>query len=716
MNNKFLYKIVNIMPDFIINLVLKMRGLFQFSTRIRMKRKINKYFENNNMNNNWEKKLNKLANYGKVFSEFIDEFMLTEIKCQSIKKSIEYDAPLVICVVKNDLVRVQMLLNYYRKIGIKCFAFLDDNSNDGTREYLNNQEDVIVYTSNKEYSTVRRQVWINKMIDDLGINKWFLIIDSDEVFDYDKKNNETIQEYIKKLENNNETRVKSILLDMFSENGMYLENINPDQIMKEYKYFLNDYYLEKTPYDTRIRGGGRKLLFDDLKRTPIVSKYPLIYVDDKDIIINSHYNFPLKRNKPIRPSTVLLHYKFLAGDKKKYAERIKKGNFHNGSIDYQNYLNNYSDMQNKMHIENMIEYRNFLDANNIDLFNKKKIYITTVYDSLNYGSFFQAKALKDEFERYGDVYFVNINHQNILFQTINSVARKIIKTEIHAAVLEWKKYIKIKSSQKKEFKIVRFNKLKDTPNNYYLFGSDEIWNISRKKMLKSKEFFGKGFPNTNRISISPSINQSTIEEFRKYPYIKEELLKFKSVSVRDDYSKKIIDKLGIKNVKMLSDPTLMYSAEHYLDFDKKNNERNYIVLYTYGKMLNTKTIKKIIDFSKSNNLKIISIGRFFSFCDENLAASPYEFLDYVCNAKYIFTDTFHGLMFSLIFNKEFIVFPCGNRKVEETLKYFDLLRRICDDETSIEEIINKKLDYNIINTKINNFGSLTREFIEKNLN
>ena len=278
-----------------------------------------------------------LAGCGKKFSEFIREYCECTLQIEK-QGTTDNDAetPVAVCVVKNDLMRMKLFMSYYREHGVKQFAILDDHSDDGTLEYLLEQDDVTLFSTEKGYTTVRRQVWLTKIVEIMGFDRWYLILDSDELFDYRNSEKMSLKEYVHSLRQKGMTRAKAILLDMFAPDSLYSEKIhNENDIVSVCNMFYPDYWLEKSLYDKTIRGGARGALFGSNKKdSPFVSKYPLIYADEKDIFLNSHYYYPFVRNKPDHPFTVLRHYKFMPGDRKKYEERIRKENFYGNGKDY----------------------------------------------------------------------------------------------------------------------------------------------------------------------------------------------------------------------------------------------------------------------------------------------------------------------------------------------------------------------------------------------
>lgn len=336
-----------------------------------------------------------------------------------------------------------------------------------------------------------------------------------------------------------------------------------------------------------------------------------------------------------------------------------------------------------------------------------KIDIVTVYDSLNYGSFFQAFASAKELEQYGVVRFLDIKHQSIIAQTIERVFKDCVRIRFNSAILELKKLINFQKAHSYFHTIQSANIEKD---DYVFFGSDEIWNISRKKMKRSKEFFGVGIESKHKFSLAPSINMTTLSQLQDNSYIQEALSKFSAISVRDEYTKECIDTLIDGSSILVSDPTMMFPKEFYMQYQKDVNYKDYILLYTYGTMLTDKNIFQIKSFSKENNLKIVSIGKWYDFCDICLSPSPYEFLSFVNNAKYIFTDTFHGTVFSIIYEKEFVSFALNNTKVFELLDELELNDRVVS-ETNLKSIVNSSINYSKVTSMVSNYGNKTKKYL-----
>jgi hypothetical protein len=250
---------------------------------------------------------------------------------------------ILICVVKNDLLKIKKLVEHHRVLGVQHFAILDNGSRDGTLEWLEKQHDVDLFYVEDKYTTNRREAWINKIIAFYGLNRWYLILDSDELLAYYHMETKNINSLIEYCNINSLKRMRAIMIDMYASDSFYSSNNNWDYI-ENCKYFdLDSYKYEERDLLDLITGGPRGRLF---KQNPWLTKYPLCYFEEGDIQGKSHFLFPYNKNKNTSCSLVLLHYKFLPSDIQKYREISKDGNYFNGSIQYKEYVS-YIDSSDK---------------------------------------------------------------------------------------------------------------------------------------------------------------------------------------------------------------------------------------------------------------------------------------------------------------------------------------------------------------------------------
>ena len=290
-----------------------------------------------------KRKLRRLAWRGKTYRELITEIVESDLSVlrRRTTEAGPYD-PVVICVIRDDLLRLKLFLEYHRAAGIRAFAFLDDHSSDGTREYLLEQPDVTVYTASRPYTSCRRRAWINLIAETEGTGRWYMVLDSDELFDYRDRENRPVPELTAWLARKKAKCVKAVMVDMFSPEKLYDDSIRtPDDIVRVQNRFDSRFRIETVEgVEYVMAAGGRNRLFDAGGLDILLSKYPLVFWDRKLMMVTSHRFLPKGRNRPGRPDTVLRHYKFLPGDREKYALRVREGNFVHGSREYRQYMDN----------------------------------------------------------------------------------------------------------------------------------------------------------------------------------------------------------------------------------------------------------------------------------------------------------------------------------------------------------------------------------------
>lgn len=309
-----------------------------------------------------------------------------------------------------------------------------------------------------------------------------------------------------------------------------------------------------------------------------------------------------------------------------------------------------------------------------------KIGIITIFDENNYGNRLQNYAVQEVLKSLGfDV------------ETINNV--NIIKNENY-----FEKFKKVMPERREKF--LKFNKenLKITeeiifhhevPENfhenydYFVIGSDQIWNYKFEDRF-SDFSFATFAPKEKRISFSASFGISSIKEsnYKQYEGLKD----MKAISVREDVGKEIVEMItGRQDAEVLIDPTMMLSAEKWTRVMRKPEKlksSKYILKYFLGEMSEEKN-EEIERFAKENNCDIIDV------LDENAfyGTGPSEFIYLIKNSFMVLTDSFHSCVFSIIFNKPFLIFE--REEKEEMLK--DMNSRIV---TLLEKFELKNKEYN----------------------
>ena len=162
------------------------------------------------------------------------------------------------------------------------------------------------------------------------------------------------------------------------------------------------------------------------------------------------------------------------------------------------------------------------------------------------------------------------------------------------------------------------------------------------------------------------------------------------------------------------DPLVVVDPIFLTDLNFINHSKNKIEKFAlvYGTVFSKEDKTKIINFCKSKDLKIISIGYYNNWADENyIHANPDEFLSCVSSADYIFTSMYHGVMFSVKFKKKFWYSADSIRtnKIEYFINNLNLSSRSLVNSKNLSDDIN----YESIYKKLNGWINISKEFLKE---
>lgn len=247
---------------------------------------------------------------------------------------------IVICLFKNMGNFIDKWFSHYVNLGARRFVFLDNNSTDDSVDKIDNLSrkygvGADIWSVPIEYNCFRSCGWRQQIMDIYGTERWYLNVDSDELFVFSDTNLD-IGEYVKHRLSRGITVVKSMMIDVYSNKPIF-DNDN----IEDFQFFDVCGY-KKTSHDSygeRIYGGPRNRVFG-IK--PSLQKVPLLYYTGSEALVNDHFIIPWVKN-PKAVSSVLLHYKFLPGSLKAYKEMAKSGIHWNHSKEYKRYIQLYKD-------------------------------------------------------------------------------------------------------------------------------------------------------------------------------------------------------------------------------------------------------------------------------------------------------------------------------------------------------------------------------------
>lgn len=359
----------------------------------------------------------------------------------------------------------------------------------------------------------------------------------------------------------------------------------------------------------------------------------------------------------------------------------------------------------------------------------KKIGIMSMQRVVNYGSYLQAYGLSKTIQSLGySTEFVDYKFEKSIIDTDKKQKKLISKIISNRNIICFiKKKIILKKFDMKinqSLKILGIEKNQNFSRNFdtLVIGSDEVFNCLQPYPVGySRNLFGKDFEDKNVISYAASFGFTTLEKLKKFNIdneIKEMLLKFGAISVRDQNSFNIVNNLlGVKPT-INFDPVLITNfTEEIINNPINPKYSNYIIVYAYTGRLKKEEEKYIIDFAKKYNKKIISLGFYQKIANYNLTPNPFEVLNYIKNADYVITDTFHGTIFSAKMNTKFctIIRDSNKNKLEYLLKKLNLNNRQANTINDIGKLYNQDICFDETNKIIKEEEQKSIRYLKENL-
>lgn len=259
----------------------------------------------------------------------------------------------------------------------------------------------------------------------------------------------------------------------------------------------------------------------------------------------------------------------------------------------------------------------------------------------------------------------------------------------------------------------------DTQYDCVVYGSDQIWRKEPSLGIRIDSIYlGEGISDDiSKISYAASMGVLNLED-SDYKELYKHLSKFTGVSVRENDLKNVVEKAGIKNVKQVLDPTLLLTKEDWMDLLKiKPVRKRGYVLY-YGLMPGSFDEDELRKFARKRNLEFVELkgtaDTLFPKKNVYSFAGPEEMLSLIANADYVFTSSYHGLVFSLIFQKEvYAAFKTNAGRAKTLLDSLNISGRLLSPNTKVCEV--DKIPYNLVASRMAGLRSDSLSWIEKML-
>lgn len=286
-----------------------------------------------------------------------------------------------------------------------------------------------------------------------------------------------------------------------------------------------------------------------------------------------------------------------------------------------------------------------------------------------------------------------------------------------------------------EFKEKNFTKLSPVFSGYkdlcegalrykgVITGSDQLWSPAGLPT----NFYNLMFvpDGVKKVSYASSFGVSQIPWYQM-SRTRQFLERLDCISMRENRGAQIVEELTGKKVPTILDPVFMLDKEEWLAYfpNEREIEDKYIFAYFLGK--NEEHRLAVVKFAKLKGLKIVTLRHLDQYIEKDemfgeyapYDVAPDRFLNLLRNAEYVCTDSFHGMCFSVINEKEFVVFnrysdgskKSKNSRIDTMCENMNLQNRRYNG--NIEQVVNEQIDYTKVKEKLKVLKKKAEEYID----
>lgn len=339
-----------------------------------------------------------------------------------------------------------------------------------------------------------------------------------------------------------------------------------------------------------------------------------------------------------------------------------------------------------------------------------KIGILTFHDTTNFGSLLQTYGLYKAIEKLGrECEVIDYQCQSIVERELPRPIKftfnvRLLARQLLLHYFATKKYRALSKFSVKRLKLSRRYDRSDiskSDNNYdkYVVGSDIVWGLDITKG-DTAYFLDFVSDKSRKFAFSSSIGNPWEEKDKTV--IRPLVSEFSYIAVREEESAQWIEELTSQKPDVVCDPTMLISSDEWAEIKSdKYKEQKYVLVYFDNSQHSCLNMAK--QYAKQHNLKVLFIN--YGIPVKGVCSvHPYsleDFLSLIYYADRVFTASYHGMLFSVYFNKQFVYFNRAHKSRMNTLA-----KRLNVQNCNGEEVDVMKMpmvDYDTVNNLVEQY-------------
>lgn len=349
-----------------------------------------------------------------------------------------------------------------------------------------------------------------------------------------------------------------------------------------------------------------------------------------------------------------------------------------------------------------------------------KIGILTFNFAYNYGAVIQAWALR--------TYLASLGHK---VQIVNYEPKRGFLPWWAVELIHWNRrrflqHLKFRSFRRRYLTethpVYDREELEQLQFDAIIVGSDQVWNVCYFTEAGGKfnqVYFLHGLPrNVRRVAYAASIGSGHWGECAWKDELLADVREFTSRSVRETFARNELIQFGINSVHV-PDPTLLLERRKYDEQMPSSNDGSiYLFAYLLTELDAGRRVCSLAQKEFPHPVRFVALNVMEN--QDGMIPSPQAWLSLLRNARFVITDSFHGVALSIVFNVPFVALlkpgkPGANARIVELLERMKLRDRIVTPETLDCNIFHSRINWGRVNENVSRFRTVGESFLAEAL-